>query len=204
MSDVLEILQWAAILFLGVMVFGLTRQLGFFLIPRHEQLRQQGPKIGAVLGSDVFDEIEQRRIRDAIATGPTLGAVLLIVDERCSGCAQLVGIVEEWSAYPRATTLVALVKESGPAFRDRLAAVVDVTFDDSSGAKTRAAGIVATPYLLMIDQQLRVEDAEVGGHIEPLIASWFDIEGSAEEPHTPVHVIQPPEVSAIAQGGSPR
>jgi hypothetical protein len=51
--------------------------------------------------------------------------------------------------------------------------VFDVVIEDPAGAKARSARIVGTPYALLVDEQLRVEHAEVGGHVASVANGWF-------------------------------
>ena len=188
MSVALEVLQWAAILFLGVMALGLTRQLGFFLVPRTEQLRQQGPDVGSDL-SPLLGPVAGE-VRERLAAPMAEAAAVLVVDERCEGCRQILDQFEQglWDTKGR-LVLVAVVKESGRDFVSRVRAIADVVAEDPDGTNTRGAGIVATPYGLVVDEHLRVQDREVGGHVEDLLANFLGRAGTKAA--APSSVVQP-------------
>jgi hypothetical protein len=168
-----EILQWAVLLFLVFMVFGLTRQLGFFLVPHQEQLKQQGPQEGDRLGGEIFTPADRTAFQRALTATESRGGAVIVIDENCIGCRQLLEDLEQLSRAPRLMPLVGWVRRSSPAFVERAGAVFDVVLDDAEGARASGAGIVGTPFAMMIDADLRVERVELGALLPELLESCF-------------------------------
>jgi hypothetical protein len=169
----LELLQWAVILFLAVMVFGLTRQLGFFLVPRHEQIRQQGPAPGNALKEAFLPPAVAQELRAMMDARNCDGAGIVVIDQACAGCQQLVDGLEQRTQESAPIPVMAIVKTSGSPFLARAREVFDLVYDDREGEAVRSAGIVGTPFALRIDRNLRVVETEVAGFVLPLVESWF-------------------------------
>jgi hypothetical protein len=171
----------ALLVFLGVMVFGLTRQLGSFIVPRRDQLVQQGPEINTrpvgLLGDRLSAELRER-----LSGASDRRALVMVVDERCVGCMSLIDRLEAgvWDMGDR--PLVAVVKQSRPEFVARVQAVADWVVDDPTGHRLRDAGITATPYGLILDGDLRVRDRDVGGGVEDLITRFDETAPAVNKP----------------------
>lgn len=198
MNLIIELLQWAVLVFLGVMVFGLTRQLGSFIVPRRDQLVQQGPELNTrpvgMLGDQLSAELRAR-----LSGASDRRALVMVVDERCVGCMALIDRLETrvWDMDGR--PLVAVVKQSGPEFVARVRAVADWIVDDPTGRQIHDAGIIATPYGLILDGDLRVRDRDVGGGVEDLVTRFAETAPAVHKPvDVPLKIIASPtkEVSS--------
>jgi hypothetical protein len=181
MNLIIELLQWALLVFLGVMVFGLTRQLGSFIVPRRDQLVQQGPELNSrPLG--MFGDQLSAELRERLSGASDRQALVMVVDEGCVGCMALIDRLEAgvWNLADR--PLVAVVKESRPEFVARVGAVADWIVDDPTGRRMHDAGITATPYGLILDRDLRVRDRDVGGGVEDLITRFAETAPAVDKP----------------------
>jgi hypothetical protein len=168
-----ELAQWAAIFALGVMVVGLTRQLGAFLLPHRDQLTQSGPQPGSLLRSPLITPEEQTEIKAAMTRLSAASGVMLIVDQNCMGCRDLIDDLNELASRERRMPLVGLVKGSGVRFVADAHRVFDVVIEDPESVRVRAADIVAAPHALTFDRALKVENVEVASMIAPHVPTWF-------------------------------
>jgi hypothetical protein len=176
-----EILQWALLLFLTVMVFGLTRQLGFFLAPRHDQLMQQAPQEGDQIGEATLDLEDRAAIRHALSAAHSGSAVVVVIDENCLGCRQLLEALKPLMTRRRSMPLVAVVRRSSAGFVEEARMGFDVVIDDSAGEKSQRAGVLGTPFAMTIDRDFRVEHVELGGLTHERVFSWFETVGETAE-----------------------
>lgn len=169
----LELLQWAVIVFLGVMVFGLARQLGAFLVPHREQLAQQGPQAGQRLTRPLIDEPDLLALRAAMDRREADRAVLVVVDQNCSGCRDLIDDIETLSRGGRLLPIAAVVKGAGVTFLQQARELFDVVIEDGDGSRTRSADLIVTPHALVVDRDMRVDRIEAAAAIAPLVQTWF-------------------------------
>jgi hypothetical protein len=167
-----ELLQWSVLVFLLVVVIGLARQLGVFMLPHHAQLAEQGPELGDRLNRQFVPPADQERLVDLIADQEARCGIVVVLDEACGGCAAL---VEDLSHSTRSVPLLAVAKESGPEFVERLRKVADIVVDDREGEGVRAAGIVATPYGVKVGSDARVTEVAAASDLQ------FLLEGSVHE-----------------------
>jgi hypothetical protein len=149
-----ELAQWAAIAFLAIMVFGLTRQLGTYMLgPREKAALDMGPAIGSQLSSDLL----QRKYQTALAKlmedrGVGFG-VVLVIDKNCETCAGILQRVRT-EGVPDNAPLVAITRlagdgPSGPMGED----VADVAIVDPERVNRARLG---TPFLMIVDGSLKV------------------------------------------------
>ena len=54
--EVNELAQWVVLVFMGVFLLGLTRQLGAFMRPHSEELADMGPALGTEVPSALVDD----------------------------------------------------------------------------------------------------------------------------------------------------
>ena len=188
--SVIDILQWAAILCLGVMCFGLTRQLGHFLQPHVEQVLSMGPDVGQELSEQLLTG-DERLAFDALRSDATtdVGAIV-VLNEQCSGCLGLVDSLER-DGFEQLGPLAVVAKEASPAFVERLRMTFPLVVVDAESARTAAAGIVANPALLIVDSDYKVVHREFGGNITSSLGRWSlvrqDLEGAGEIAPLSIH-----------------
>lgn len=194
MSLVLELLQWAVIVFLGVMVFGLARQLGAFLVPHREQLEHQGPQVGQRLKGPFVEQSVGDAVVAAMRQSGAESAVLLVVDQHCAGCRAVIEDVEKLSATSeRLVPIAAVVKSAGVTFLAEARELFDVVIEDPDGSRSSSAGVLVTPHALVVDDDLRVEQVVSAAGIAQLVPTWF---AGAPEPN-PIAVIASPVAASI-------
>lgn len=159
-----EVAQWAVLVFLSVLALGLTRQLGHFLLPHNEQVMQTAPEVGSVLPDTLLDAGDRQALA-ALAAGHESGlAGVVVLNEECNGCQAMIEDLES-GAVVRHGPLVAVVKESEAAFVGRAATVFDFVVDDEDGDRVSRTGLAATPFLLLVDSDLRVTHRDFGGAV---------------------------------------
>ena len=180
MAIINELVQWAAIAFVAFLTLGLTRQLGLYMVPRSEQLAAMGPDVGTQLSPEQLGDPDRRLA--ALASETDDGRVaLLVVDETCETCVEIVAAVETNDL--RAMPAVGLVKGSSDAFRARVAAAFDGVLYDHDGKRIDTAGIVATPFLIVLDGAYTVRHREVLGNATAAVRSLGLRDSSAADDH---------------------
>jgi hypothetical protein len=166
-----ELAQWAALVFLGILVFGLTRQLGQFIIPRRDQLLYQGPEVGDELPKSVINGVSAHQLGVAINEGPGL-ALVAVVNDKCLGCQGLIERLETLGT-PANAPLIAVVDSNDADFTTRIDRVFDFVVRDDGLRQAREIGISATPYILGIDADLRIAFRGISGDLHGLVAEWL-------------------------------
>lgn len=165
-----ELAQWAVLIFVAVLALGLTRQLGNFIVPRREQIAYElGPDIGSVVGAPILQDEEAGRLREAIDSGPTDWGAIVVVDERCYGCDGLLAALEE-DGPPEGAPVVALSRDSGAEHRARLERCADDVIVDAD--RLRAGELNATPFVMILDRELRVRFKDVLPDLRYAVDKW--------------------------------
>jgi hypothetical protein len=175
-----EFLQWAVLAFMAIFVFGLTRQLGKFLVPHREQAALHfGPDIGARLPKRVLDSNEQQGLLELMQARAAEWAVLLVVSDDCPACEGLLRGVPSSTTIQRAP-LVVLARRSNAVHEKSLRAVADMVIVD--GDRLKAAGLTATPFAMIVDRSLKVVHKALAFNLEEVVSQW----GGASAPPAPV------------------
>jgi hypothetical protein len=191
-----ELAQWAALLFVAVLVVGLTRQLGNFLIPRHEQLALDvGPRVGRKLPGDLLSPDEHRQVLDLIQERRTGWAAFLVVSEGCPGCKDLLERLESTGA-PQRAPVIALSRKSGEEHVTALRAATDLVIVD--GARLKAAGLTITPFAMIVDRSMTVLHKQLAWDLAEVVAAWRQERGG-HRPATEDHYApdEPPAVTRM-------
>jgi hypothetical protein len=168
MSTFNELAQWATLLFLGVFIVGLTRQLGRFILP-HEFERPglapvQGPPIGARLAQLIPEPLLRALTRASSASESSELVVLAIVRDHCASCDVLLNELSGSSARP---PVVALVTDPASAEHvATVAAAVDDVVRDPDGQTAKDLLIAATPFVLLLDDNLELLHKQLGGTVD--------------------------------------
>jgi hypothetical protein len=168
--------QWAVLLLLVVVVFGLLRQLGHFIVPRREELLYRGPAIDGDLPRELLTGVRPNELRTAISASRGGLGLVVALNENCSGCKALLSRIETLGS-PLEAPLVAVV-DSTPESRVRIAQLFDHIVDDPGGGFMRNAGIMATPFVLAVDAELRVRHHAISSAVHELMEEWTGIDTS--------------------------
>lgn len=166
-----ELAQWAVIGFVAVLCLGLSRQLGVFITRRQEELAEAGPPIGRLLPEYLVPQEAAGEIRRLLAERGTTRAVLAVIDEGCSACNALIGQLEH-EPLDVARPLIAIVRKSGVDFQERVRAVADLVLNDPDGGSTDEAKIFATPFVMILDVDLKLARKHLTGDLIMAVESW--------------------------------
>lgn len=151
-----EIAQWSALALVGVMVLGLYVQLARLMgLASRPELRQQaGPQLGKKLDGGTLRKLRaDARSRNFFA----------FVAEGCGGCQELLGRLE--ATATRDVTVVAI--GGSQQFMAALARTGLPVIDDD-GALEAKLNVVATPLIVVIDDEGRVVGKDVGHDVGAL------------------------------------
>lgn len=173
--DVNEAAQWAAIVFIGIFVFGLTRQLGLFLVDRREQAAHDlGPAVGRSVPTDVLPDPQRAQLLEAMERRGTQRGALVVVGEDCIGCDSLIGRLHD-EGRPERVALAFLSRKSDRRHRkmlDELADAVVVNKDAMDKANLRAS-----PFVMLVDERLKVLDKQIAPDLHAVVARWEEQTG---------------------------
>jgi hypothetical protein len=178
-----ELAQWAVLIVLAVLVLGLVRQLGDFLVPPRERLaRSRGPAIGDLLPHGLLPDSDVERLADAMAARGYDWAAVIVVDEECPECELLLDGLSG-TARPIEAPIVAMSSRAAPEHLDRLNRVADVVVVD--GEALGEAGLDVRPFVLIVDRSRRVLHKQVATSLRDVVREWrgdTTPEGAASTP----------------------
>ena len=165
-----ELAQWAALLFIGVFVLGLTRQLGAFLVPPRARVEQnRGPDIGKRLPTTVLSREDRERLGTLMTERGTKWAALVVVGGDCPRCATLLENVTE-GRVPDGAPVVALSTTTDLGYKVLLERVADlVVVDDELGDRSN---LNVKPFVLIVDQALKVRHKHITSDLREAVAAW--------------------------------
>lgn len=182
-----ELAQWAVLLFILIFVVGLTRQLGRFLVdPQEAVALEQGPKVGKRLPKGLIPGHERARFSALIrgSGGPESGGILLVREE-CPGCSALLESLAKEGA-PESMPILAVSASSGAEHRAFLETVADVVVEEE---KLAATGFRATPFVILVDADLRILHKQVTTSLQDAVARWQgETRATNGTPGEPEHV----------------
>jgi hypothetical protein len=165
-----EIAQWAALLFLGIFVLGLTRQLGDFLVPRRERAAQdRGPDVGKGIPEELLSQDERARMSELMAERGVEWAALLIVGEDCPRCQQLIERLIA-TGVPDDAPVAVVSSRSSASHAELLASAADVVAVD--GARLEAADLHIKPFALILDRSFKVLHKQITTDHEQAASAW--------------------------------
>jgi hypothetical protein len=163
-----ELAQWAVLAFMGVFVIGLTRQLGNFLMPKHERIALEvGPEIGKRLPEDLVGD--RTRLNELMAERHSDWAAVMLVDQDCDGCESMLARLEQDGRLPG--PLVAVSRKSDATHRRRLAELADIVLANADAMK--AAKITVTPFVIVVDGDLAVLHKQAGPDVHSVVDRWL-------------------------------
>lgn len=145
-----EIIQWAALASIVVLLLGLLRQVSA-IVPPSRRL-PSGPQAGERLPSPLRDALE----RDPTHRGAS--GLLVFVSEGCAGCSRLLSVLEAGGSTQNlgdSWVLIVPRSDRGP-FVGALEQAGFSILPDESGDFWRTLGVAATPTVMHIDPEGRI------------------------------------------------
>jgi hypothetical protein len=176
-----ESVQWALLLFIAVFVLGLTRQLGLFLVPRRAQLSEAGPPTGREMPNYLLGGLERSALREAIQQSPRGQGLFVVTHQECEVCEELMVQLADSGRGTDLQGVPVAILASGldQRFVSAAEAAADVLVKDGDGSKRRRSRIVATPFVFVLDSDLRILHKEVTADLEEAIAATgMHVEGA--------------------------
>ena len=165
-----EVLQWVVILFMGVFVVGLTRQLGIFLVPTREmRANDEGPALGKPLPLDLLEADDQAQLAEMMESRDSTFAFAAFIDEFCPGCAALVDQFQE-QGTPEGVPAVALVRAASDDYRAKIEERFDFVVIDRP--RMVRHGFSSAPLLMVLDRELRIVHKEIAADGHAVVAKW--------------------------------
>jgi hypothetical protein len=135
------------------------------MLSSQEQLAlEQGPDIGKRLPDYIFSNGELPRLKQLIAASPSGRGAVLLLHQHCDGCEELLRHLETFESRP-ALPLAALTPKPAPAYEERLGQLMDIVAADDTGDLLRRAGLRAAPFLILVDEKLRVQGKQLAGDL---------------------------------------
>lgn len=150
-----DTLQWAAIVFLTVLILGLFREISLS-VPASRRAIPEGPSEGSRLPRDLLEELASRVPQFKAASGMTLA----FVTEDCIGCRQLLAALAS-SGDDLNGTLALVMRQPSRAFSEATAELTVAKIVDTTGRYWDLCQVTATPLVIHIDSSGRVLRKEV-------------------------------------------
>ena len=182
-----ELLQWAAIAFLAIVGFGLTRQLGRFLATPQEQLTAEyGPDLGARLPEGLVSRERQGELRGEMKRRGSSWSAIVVLSAKCEACDGWVESLTEQGS-PEGVPVAALLRgEGGPLDGPRVAAATDLVLEEVPTEELDRWDLRGTPFLMAVDHEMRVRYKQLGGRIEDAASRWRHELKEASDPGQPL------------------
>jgi hypothetical protein len=165
-----ELVQWAVMLFLAMMVLGLARHLGAFIVPRRDDLALAGPPVGKKLPGTLASSEELDHLRKNLPEDASYGLVA-VVSEDCVGCQALVSQLQ-YAQDRQPFAPLGAVASGSPDFLHSLEDVFGVVFDDSNKARSHQSGIYGVPFVMIVDRDFIVRHSTVDSNLERIAQAW--------------------------------
>jgi hypothetical protein len=165
-----ELAQWAVLLLLAFFVFGLTRQLGSFLVPESDMAALKiGPDVGKSMPDGLLTQSQAQEVLDLMSQRGTDWAGFLVVAEDCPGCGGVLEALRDRGS-PDHAPVVALSRASGPEHEALMRSAADLTIVD--GERLHAAGLGPSPFFMIVDQSLKVIRKEITADVHDAVQRW--------------------------------
>jgi hypothetical protein len=160
-----ELAQWGALIFVGILALGLTRQLGVFLVPAPQEVTLEvGPDVGKCFPSGFLSSVQHAELHADMDRREVDLATFLVVSERCQTCQVL---LDELAANRgERLPIVALARESSPEHRQLLDAIASLVVIDPH--RLDALNLTIGPLGLVVDRELRVHSKQLVFTVEQL------------------------------------
>lgn len=175
-----EFAQWALLVFLGVVTLGLTRQLGVILTPRRQGLADEfGPDVGARVPPVLMSADEWREFESQIARSPDRAGAIVVVDQDCDACEGWISALDA-AALPGALPVCAITRKSDDRHLATLGAVSNLVVVDHEGERLNQAELRGSPFLLVVDEDLKVRFKQLSGDLHEGVQQWRIKSGRAD------------------------
>lgn len=172
-----ELAQWAVLVLLGIMSLGLTRQLGHFIVARKELLLLEGPALGKLVPAEVFGGDSREQFESAMRRSGAARGVIMTLGDYCHGCVNLLDELARLGR-PDGVPLLAVVGSGDHHFIQHVADLVDFVVEDRDLERVGRVGLVATPYLLGVDAELKLRHRGISSTVHDFMLEWHAMEGS--------------------------
>lgn len=160
-----EALQWAVLAIMGLLVLGVLRQVALTL-PPEARATASGPPVGRRIPKQLLTELHR-----VSPTGDvTAGTLVAFVTESCVGCQRLLAELSNGNGHRDDRPLVLVAKTPSEQFFDALAETGIPAIADVTGDLWKSCGVSATPLVLRLDREGRVEAKEVTHRVERVAA----------------------------------
>jgi hypothetical protein len=173
-----ELLQWAALAFMGVFLIGLTRQLAQFLTdPKEQYARETGPPQGKAIPDYLLTRSERKQVGELFASSDAAWGAILVVADNCIGCKAMLERLAE-SGVPDGAPLVVISRQSDEDHRRQLEVIADVVVVDAK--RLSRADLLVSPFVIMFDRKFRVVHKAITPDLAFTAAEWKGTEDSGE------------------------
>lgn len=191
-----ELAQWGALICVGILALGLTRQLGVFLVPAHEQAALEvGPDVGKRFPAGFLSASQRAELVAEMERRGVELATFLVVSERCQTCRAL---LDELAAGARQRLpIVALLRESSAEHRQLLEAVASLVIVDA--AQLDALNLTIEPLALVVDREFKVQAKQLVFSVDQLNGMTPPLQGASSEHAVPQST--PPELAVMTVEG---
>ena len=162
---VLEVIQWAVMLVMAVLLLGVIRQLPVIQPMALRAIQATGLPVGERIPKAALKAIEA-----AIPAGVLPESLVVgFVSENCVACQHLLGNVTRIGSEALGE-VVLVTRSENPEFVAALRGTGAAVVDDVGGRMWSACGVTATPLLIRIDSQAKIVSKEVTSNVGTLLA----------------------------------
>lgn len=165
-----ELAQWAVLAFMAVFVFGLTRQLGSFLLePKEEHAVTTGPDLDKPVPKALIRPRERSELAALMKARGADAASVLVVDEDCPGCSDLLDRLAHEGA-PENAPIMIVSRLSSEEHVKHLRGLADIVVVDP--ARLKEVKLDITPFLMVVDRDCRVVHKQLTPDLRDAFARW--------------------------------
>jgi hypothetical protein len=197
-----ELLQWAVLAFMGVFLFGLTRQLGNFLVTGRDRAAvEAGPETGRSLPKELLAPELRRRLTALMQERGHDHGVLVVVGEECGACKGLLESIAAEAAADR-VPIVALAQSAGEEYRRQLEAVADIVVVDAPALEK--ANLVVTPFALIVDEDMKIAHKQLAWKLREVLVAFDEQRADGRSSLRPAEQAAAPELEVVQMAGGTR
>jgi len=163
-----EALQWAVLAIVGLLVLGALRQVALTL-PSEARATSSGPPVGRRIPKQLLTALRRVSPSGDVAAG----TLVAFVTESCVGCQRLLADLSNGNGHREDRQLVLIAKSPSRQFLNALAETGIPAVADATGDLWKRCGVNATPLVIRLDRDSRVEAKEVTHRVDGVAASAF-------------------------------
>jgi hypothetical protein len=154
-----EILQWASLIIVSILLLGVMRQLSLLAPTSSRTADVLGPVIGSRLPRAAVMQLTESIERRHSAT------LLAFVTQDCAGCQRLLASLTRDEGRPHETDIAIVTRNANEEFRSAVDQIgLPVGHDD--GALWVMCKVNATPFLILLDGDYRVLSRGVSHRVD--------------------------------------